>query len=153
MTASESGERAWESVTTFYARGAFGAATARAPEPISEPGGPPIAEWSTARSGAFRFASLSGDYNPLHFSDAYARRFGFARAFLHSQRVLGACLARLPRPPAAERRTLEAWIRGPVPYAARARLRAASEGAGWRFGLWTELDPRPAILGVCYEST
>lgn len=152
MTVSESGMLAWESVNTFYARGAFGPATARTPEAIDEAQGPPIAEWSMPTGGAFRFARLTGDYNGLHFSDAYARRFGFARAFLHPQRVLGGCLARLAQP-ATERRALEAWIRGPVPYGAQASLRASSEQARCRFALRSEIDPRAAILGLTYENT
>ena len=145
LSVIESASLAWESVTTFYARGRFGAATALAVPSPSEPAGAPVAEWTMPRHGALGFARLTGDYNGLHFSHAYARRMGFASAFLHPQRVLDACLKRLrPRAP----RVLEAWLKGPVPYGARVRLLAADEGGACRFGLWTEVDPRPAILGI-----
>jgi hypothetical protein len=143
MSVTESGGLAWESINTFYARGRFGPASAQAADSPAAPEGKPIAEWTAATGGAWRFAGLTGDYNPLHLVDARARRGGFPRAFLHAQRVLGACLARLPEPP----RSLEAWIKGPVPYGARVRLRAREEEGACRFALWTELDARPAIVG------
>jgi hypothetical protein len=61
--------------------------------------------------------------------------------------VLGACLARLPALAGKAPAELEAWIKGPVPYGARVHLRASDEDAGCRFALWTETDPRPAIVG------
>ena len=146
-SALESGSLAWESVTTFYARGRFGPATAHAVPSPAEPAGPPIAEWTMPEHGALRFARLTGDYNGLHLSDAYARRLGFAKAFLHPQRVLATCLAHLAGRVGTPR-VLEAWLKGPVPYGARVRLCAADEDAGWRFGLWTEMDARPAILAI-----
>jgi hypothetical protein len=76
----------------------------------------------------------------MHWSDAYARRSGFRGAFHHAQRMLGQCLARLPR---REGSTLEAWFKGPVYYGAKVTLRAADSD----FGLCVEGDPRPAILG------
>ena len=145
LSVTESASLAWEGVTTFYARGRFGATAEGAVPSPPEPPGPPIGEWTVPEHGALRFARLTGDYNGLHLSDAYARRMGFAKAFLHPQRVLDACLKRLaPRAP----RVLEAWLKGPVPYGAKARLCTADADGGCRFGLWTEFDPRPAILGI-----
>lgn len=144
MTVTAFGALAWESVNTFYARGRFGPASAQALDSPTLPPGPPIAEWTAAKGGAWRCARLTGDYNPLHLVDARARQRGFPGAFLHAQRVLGACLARLQTEP----RTVESWIKGPVPYGAQVQLRASGgEDTGRRFALWTEVDPRPAIVG------
>lgn len=143
MRVTRSGELVWESTNTFYARGRFGVANAQVLDPPPPPEGPPIGEWTAAKGGAWRFASLTGDYNPLHLVDARARRRGFPGAFLHAQRVLGACLARLRGTP----KRLEAWIKGPVPYGASVQLRASEEDAACRFGLWTTFDARPAIVG------
>ncbi len=145
MSVSESGAPAWESLNTFYARGAFGVATSAAAESMPAPGGPELARWTASTEGALRFASLTGDYNGLHLSDFYSRRLGFAQAFLHPQRVLGACLARMLGDRAPSR--LEAWLKGPVPYGAGVHLRAEERGGETRFGLWSETDPRPALLG------
>lgn len=65
---------------------------------------------------------------------------------LHPSRAAGLCLARLPaQPPAA---SLDVWIKGPVYYGAEARLAAARDDGGARFGLYLEGDDRPAIAGA-----
>ena len=146
MKVSESGELVHESLNTFYARGTFGPASAsRAPSP-PEPDGATLATWVTPRHAALRFARLTGDYNPLHLSDFYARRLGFGSASLHAQRVLGACLAHLPAFDWQAPCRMEAWIKGPVPYGAPVGLRACPRADAVDFGLWTQLDPRPAIV-------
>lgn len=146
-TATQAGVVAWEAVNTFYVRGSFGTPTHSGVAQIDEPEGAPLAAWKMPSSGAWRCASLTGDFNGIHLSDAYARRFGFRSAFFHPQRVLGACLARLPALAPDAPRSLEASIRGPVPYGAGVELRAVAQSAPpWTFGLWTESDARPAIL-------
>lgn len=144
LAAREGAALVWESVTTFYARGRYGAAGAPVPEVAAPPSdGERVASWWTAVDGRLAFGRLSGDYNGIHLFDVWARRFGFPHAFLHPQRVLGQCLARLDGAP----RSLEAWLKGPVPYGVRVDLRAAAEPAGSRFALFVEGDERPAIVG------
>ena len=148
MTVNESSRLAWECVNTFYSRGNFGPASARAADSFAPPADRPLAQWTSPLAGAWRFAKLTGDYNPLHLADGYARRRGSPHAFFHPQRVLGACLARLPRLSGKTPATLDAWIKGPVPYGAKLRLAASDEqDGGCRFALWTEHDPRAAIVG------
>lgn len=130
----------WEGVTTFYYRGRRSKAAGVPPPPSPAAEGSAIAEWIPDAGAPLRFARLTGDYNPLHWSDAYARRFGFRRAFHHAQRMLGQCLARLPR---REGSVLESWLKGPVYYGAQVVLRAGASG----FGLQVEGDERPAIVG------
>jgi hypothetical protein len=94
----EQGVLAWESLTSFYWRGAGGAARSDAPSPRAE--SPQIdtdilARWPSGAGSGWRFGALTGDYNGLHSSDAYARAFGFARAFHHPPRVAAQCLAHL----------------------------------------------------------
>ena len=48
-------------------------------------------------AGHWTFGRFTGDYNGIHLWDWYARRFGFRRGLYHPPRVLGECLARLPR--------------------------------------------------------
>jgi hypothetical protein len=145
--AIESGTPAWEGTTTFYARGRYGTASA-SPPPAPEPPGAAaevVDSWRADLHGALRFGALTGDYNGIHLSNRYARRLGFAGAFLHPQRALGACLARLPggkRP-----RALEAVLKGPVPYGAEVTLCAESSASGTAFSLSVDDDPRPAIVG------
>lgn len=42
-----------------------------------------IMRWRLRPSHAVDFARLTGDYNPVHWSPAYARAFGFKRTILH----------------------------------------------------------------------
>ncbi|MBI3371397.1 MAG: acyl dehydratase [Betaproteobacteria bacterium] len=145
----EAGELAWEGTNTFYARGSFGAPGNASPL-ASAPtvNGDEAGRWRTSPDGALRFGALTGDYNGIHLSDPYARLFGFKRAFLHPQRVLAQCLARLSAAPAAHPRRLDAWLKGPVPYAVEASLRTSRAGTDEvLFALTTDQDERPAIIG------
>lgn len=146
---TEAGELACESTNTFYARGRFG--TPGSASPLSSApsvDGSESARWRTTRDGALRFGALTGDYNGIHLSNRYARLFGFKRAFLHPQRVLAQCLARLSSMPSAHPRRLDAWLKGPVPYGAQASLRTSRTRAEEvMFALTTDQDERPAIIG------
>lgn len=147
-TAEQAGAVAWESVVTFYYRGRFGEPGEPPPEAVApEPGDQEVARWAAEPGGGLRFGRLTGDYNGIHLAAAYARRFGFARAFLHPQRVLGECLARLPGPRASQPQALQAWLKGPVYYGAPVVLRARRDDGATAFALALEGDGRPAIIG------
>lgn len=137
----------WEGLNTFYARGRFGAPTAD-----GVPAAPKVSPGDTARwrmpvGGGWQYGGLSGDYNPLHLWSGYARKHGFARSFFHPQRVLGECLARLPRAETGLPLRLDAWIKGPVFYGAPVKMRSESGADGAVFALHVNEDERPAIVG------
>lgn len=143
-------EPVWSGLTTFYARGRFGAPGDPSPlaRPLGEAGEPgtPVASWAMSDEAHYRFGRLTGDYNGIHFWDWYARRFRFRRALYHPPRVLGQCLARLAEPPPAMQR-LDAWLKGPVAHGASVELsaRRADDGATdfWLFAG----EPRPCMIG------
>lgn len=144
--ARRGGALVWQSISSFYYRGRHGAAqpaTPLAAAPAVD--GAPVAEWRSASGSRVRFGRLTGDYNGIHLSYWYARLFGFRGAFHHPQRILGQCLARLPRRHGATPVTLDAWLKGPVYYGAKVALRAGADGS--EFALFVEGDERPAILG------
>jgi acyl dehydratase len=150
--ASAGGMPAWEAINTFYVRGRFGeperaspmtAAAALAPAPSEQL----VAQWRMPADGGWRFGGLSGDFNGIHLSGWYARRFGFPRAFLHPQRVLGQCLARLPALDPATPQRLDTWLKGPVYYGAPVSLRSTGNGGDTVFALNVDGDKRPAIIG------
>jgi acyl dehydratase len=145
VSAESAGRPVFEATNTFYARGRFGAAEAEAP-PSPALAGAAATEWRMPAHGRWRYGRLSGDFNPLHLHDGYARRHGFARAFTHPQRAIGQCLAHLgaAQHPAM---TLETWIKGPVFYGARLFLRAQADPDRGAFALHVEGDERPAIVG------
>jgi hypothetical protein len=142
------GALVWESTNTFYYRGRFGAAGEASPAaaaPRIE--GPEQARWRMPAGGRFRCGRLTGDYNGIHLSDWYARRFGFRSAFQHPQRVIGECLARLPRRDPSIPLHLDTWLKGPVYYGVAVALRVSEAGDGAKFALHVNGDERAAILG------
>lgn len=146
----EQGALAWESLTTFYWRGGAGAAPADAPSPRAE--SPQIdadilARWPSGVGSGWRFGALTGDYNGLHSSDAYARALGFARAFHHPPRVAAQCLEHLGVDTAAPCQRLDLWIKGPVFYGAELALRVQRGAQACTFALQVDADPRPALVG------
>jgi hypothetical protein len=141
-----SGKLAWESTTTFYWRGR-GRVPSDAPAPeAASPAldGALLGEWASPHGGGWRFGALTGDYNPLHWNDRYARALGFRRAFHHPARIAGQCLARLAVDSAAQ---LELWIKGPVFYRSALALRAGAEGDARLFALHVDGEERPALVG------
>jgi acyl dehydratase len=146
VTAEE--ELVWESVNTFYYRGRHGAAGAASPRARAPRlGGDVVARWRAPADSGWRFASVTGDYNGIHYWPWYARRLGFRRAFLHPQLVLGQSMARLPVPQGGRRQRLDAWLKGPVYHDADVHLLAEVSTDATDFGLVAEGEARPAILG------
>ncbi|MDP2824775.1 MAG: MaoC family dehydratase [Sulfuritalea sp.] len=148
VTAETGGRIVWEGVNTFYARGRFGTVGAAEAAAPSSPAvaGEARADWQMPAHGCWRYGRLSGDINPLHMNNWYARRSGYAGAFAHPQRVIGQCLGHLGTARHAPMQ-LETWIKGPVFYGARVSLRAESQSTEQLFALHVEDDARPAIVG------
>lgn len=138
----------WESLNTFYYRGRFGDAAPASPRVMTpDIGDSSIARWHTLSGVGLRFGRLTGDYNGIHLANAYARLFGFRRAFHHPQLMLGQCLVHLPAPPADRPQRLDAWLKGPVFYDCGVALHVSRKADGTAFGLIPEGENRPALLG------
>ena len=141
----------WESRVTFFYRGHHSRfdsdPSAAPPLPAPDLSQAPIVErWRMPVSGGWRFGALAGDYNGIHWSRWYARRFGFQSAFIHPQRVAGLCLARLQEP-SSEAQTLDLWLRGPIAYGANVELAAGIGNDGLQFALSLAGDQRRALVG------
>lgn len=150
-TASVEGSLTWESTNTFFYRGRFGAAGNASPLAVApRVEGAEQARWTMPAGGGIRCGRLTGDYNGIHLSDWYARRFGFRGAFQHPQRVIGECIARLPARDHAEPLQLDAWLKGPVYYGAEVGLRVSEASAVATFALHVDEDARPAIVARLY---
>jgi hypothetical protein len=141
----------WESTNTFYYRGRFGVSGEDSPLAVApRVEGAQAASWKAPAHGRLRFGRLTGDYNGIHLSDRYARRFGFRGAFLHPQRVLGECLARLPHREHSTPLRLDTWLKGPVYYSAEVALRVDEASDAVTFALHANGDERPAVVGRLY---
>jgi len=101
-------DEVWTGRSTYLARGAKaptgaaeGASAPPGPERSGiEVGGPPAAVWAVDAGTGRRYASVSGDVNPIHLHPLAAKAFGFPRAIAHGMwtaaRSLAAVEGRLP---------------------------------------------------------
>lgn len=83
----------------------------------------------------------------MHWSDTYARRFGFQGAFHHPQRVIGQALARMDVGRDAPAQRLDCWLKGPVYSEREIVLRGARSAGSASFAIGHSGDERPAIVG------
>lgn len=94
-------ELVWEERSTFLARGG-GSGDGEAPKGSRKAASPPeaTAQWRLPGDLGRRYASVSGDSNPIHLHPLSARLFGFPSAIAHGMWTLARCLsaldARLP---------------------------------------------------------
>ncbi|MGP4009572.1 MaoC family dehydratase [Streptomyces sp. 4N124] len=104
------GDVVWESRSTYLARHRTDGRTAQTPK--EEPGPlPVVAEWRLAGDIGRRYASASGDRNPIHLHPLTARLFGFRRAIAHGMWTVARCLAAHGVP---ERALVRAQFKAPV---------------------------------------
>jgi MaoC like domain len=117
-TASVDGQVVWEDVSTMLRRGSGGATAANGgpegggagasapaageqvrvlPAQREESDAPPgrAAEWRLAGDLGRRYASVSGDRNPIHMHGLSARLLGFPQAIAHGMWTKARCLAAL----------------------------------------------------------
>ncbi|MER6677593.1 MaoC/PaaZ C-terminal domain-containing protein [Streptomyces sp. NPDC000983] len=118
-------EVVWESTSTYLARHRTSTQGPAAPDPAAPDPAEPlpaVAEWRPGADVGRRYATVSGDRNPIHLHPLTARLFGFPRAIAHGMWTLARCLAAHGVPDAAR---VHAEFRAPlllpgtVTYAAR----------------------------------
>jgi acyl dehydratase len=126
---SSGGEIVWHGVSTYLARG-------RGDESARQEGPPDVdalrsralVQLRFAEDAGRRYASVSGDVNPIHLHALSARALGFDRAIAHGMfsyaRVLASLGARLP---AAGSSTV--WFREPVKLPSTTRLAVADDAS------------------------
>jgi acyl dehydratase len=90
------GEVVWEEVSTMFARGNT-APKEGAKRPSIERSTHPAAGVSTetleiAENTGWRYARVSGDFNPIHLTARTAKMFGFKQAVAHGMWSMGRCL-------------------------------------------------------------
>ncbi|WP_019856178.1 MaoC/PaaZ C-terminal domain-containing protein [Actinopolyspora mortivallis] len=95
------GRTVWTETSTYLRRGA-GDPRAPGTSELAEPESTePSARWKLPGDLGRRYATVSGDRNPIHLSAVTAKAFGFPRAIAHGMWSAARCLAafagRLPR--------------------------------------------------------
>jgi hypothetical protein len=131
------GQVVWEEVSTYLRRGRGDEAGDRGLElPVVEGSG---VEWRLGGDLGRRYASVSGDRNPIHLYAATAKAFGFPRQIAHGMWSKARCVAALEnRLPDAVR--VEVAFKTPVLLPATVRF-AAEQGAGSSLG-FSLVNPR-----------
>jgi acyl dehydratase len=130
---SVAGEPVWRARSGYLSRGATAQASPTEPdepEP-TEVTAPLSARWDLAGDTGRRYASVSGDVNPIHLHPLTARLFGFPGAIAHGMWTAARCLStlqgRLP-----EAYAVDVVFRAPVvlPTAVALHTAAGSTTAG-----------------------
>ncbi|WP_330473355.1 MaoC family dehydratase [Terrabacter sp. C0L_2] len=123
------GEVVWRGVSTYLSRGAehpdVEAVEPPSTEALTGVSGGPV--WRLGEGTGRSYASVSGDWNPIHLHALTARPLGFPTAIAHGMYSYARVLASLgPRLPAAGLSS-RVWFRKPVRLPSTVRLRTAFE--------------------------
>lgn len=108
--ASVDGEAVWEEVSTNLRRGGRSGSSGETKRSAEEPI-PATATWRLDGDLGRRYASISGDINPIHLHPLTARPFGFPSAIAHGMWTKARCLAALAIPDAF---TVEVAFKKPI---------------------------------------
>ena len=114
-------------MSTYLARGGGDeAAVSDSPPDVSALAGRAIVRWRFAEDAGRRYASVSGDVNPIHLHALSARALGFDRAIAHGMFSYARVMASLgARVPAAGSSTV--WFRKPVKLPSTTRLAVSDD--------------------------
>jgi MaoC like domain len=91
--ATADGEPVWHSTSTYLRRTGGGGGGGSADKKAEPP--KPAAIWKVPDDIGRRYASVSGDINPIHMHSLSARLFGFPSAIAHGMWLKARCLAAL----------------------------------------------------------
>ncbi len=142
-------ELVWESTSTMLRRGS---AAGERPVAKGEPQNAALedflggAEWRLGGDLGRRYATVSGDRNPIHMHALTAKPLGFPTAIAHGMWTKARCLAALePRLPAAF--TASAAFRRPILLPARVEFSSRPVGEGTDFAVRDAAERTPHLEG------
>lgn len=154
VTAVRDGDRlAWESVTTILSpvrrkREEGDASRKAVPSSAEEPADPPtVADWAVPADQGRRYASASGDWNPIHLYPLTARLLGFKRPIAHGMWTLARCVASIGEVPADPVR-IEVDFRRPLFLPGAVAFAAGTEGGASRFVVRSTRDGKLLLSGT-----
>jgi hypothetical protein len=139
---ADGSEPIWLEHSTYLRReGGSSSSRRNAPEPPR--GG---AVWRVPGDAGRRYASVSGDRNPIHLHKLSARLFGQPRPIAHGMWLKARCLAALEgRVPEAS--TTDVRFKLPVPLGSKVAFTSRETPAGREFELRSARDGRPHLTG------
>ncbi len=141
-------EVVWDEVSTMLRRGKGDpeAKSAQDFEPLPEDA-PASAEWSLPGDLGRRYASVSGDRNPIHMHSLTAKPLGFPGAIAHGMWTEARCLAALESrlPDAFD---VDVRFRKPILLPARVEFASAAAGDGVAFAVRDAKRGTPHLEGL-----
>ena len=124
---SSGGDVAWRGVSTYLARGdGDESLVSDSPPDVADLVSRAVTQVRFGEDAGRRYASVSGDVNPIHLHALSARAFGFDRAIAHGMFSYARVLASLgARVPAAGSSTV--WFRKPVKLPSTTKLAVSDD--------------------------
>ncbi len=125
---SVAGEPVWTGVSTYLGRGTGddSAPTSEPPDTSDLAALPAGATWRISEDAGRRYASVSGDINPIHLHALSARALGFPAAIAHGMFTYARVIAALGSGvPSAGESTV--WFRAPVTLPSTVLLRVSAD--------------------------
>lgn len=138
------GDLVWDEVSTYLRRGKGeeGAGQGMKLDTVDGPG----IEWRLPGDLGRRYASVSGDHNPIHLYPMTAKALGFPRHIAHGMwtkaRSIAAVENRLP-----EKVTVDVAFKKPVFLPSKAQFRVDQSSDEVRFALVSPKNEAPHLLG------
>ncbi len=148
-TATVNGERVWESVSTYLARGK---STIKGDKPcvkderLTQAAGDLNVDFDLPEDLGRRYAKVSGDFNLIHIHPVTAKAFGFKRAIAHGMWTKARSVAALGALPDAY--FLDVQFKLPVFLPGKVHLHAHTAGKLTSFELTDAKDARPHLFGT-----
>jgi acyl dehydratase len=140
-----SGETVWRGTSTYLHR--TGKAATKGERADAPPPPPPVAFWRLPADLGRRYATVSGDRNPIHLSKLTAKAFGFPTAIAHGMwlnaRVLGAMEPRL-----AEAYTEDVAFKTPAFLPSAVAFSAQRTDDGWQLGMRNARSGKPHLAAT-----
>lgn len=141
------GEPVWDSITTVFIRGKFGAPDE--PSPLSNLSSSKEAEfkteWFVPAGTGRKYAKITGDYNPIHMSPISAKLFGFKRDIAHGMWTLANAVGLAPLQINGKPVRIDAAFKGPMFMNNKAKLNILEYEEGNKLDVYCGDNSRPII--------
>lgn len=130
----QDGEVVWEEVSTMFARGNAapkeGGKRPTIERSMHPESGVAVETLEVGDNTGWRYARVSGDFNPIHLTARTAQMFGFKQAVAHGMWSLGRCLAAASKQLPAKKIQIDTQFKLPVYIPSQALARTWSAGNG-----------------------
>lgn len=150
---SVAGQVVWSEISTFLARRRKprdGEQARAAAKPVAEEAAGAVrsTSWHADANIGRRYASVSGDINPIHLTDVSAKLFGFDQAIAHGMWSLARTVAELDAAGTVDAVEIDASFKLPILLPAWVNLHSWETPAGRAFALKDAQGEKPHATGT-----